>query len=76
MLRDLLPTITTSTQIVAGRNDDLVPWPNNQYLGQLLPNSEIHPLDAGQLAWEQVAEEYGRLVAEWVSGRYRRVIAG
>jgi hypothetical protein len=46
VLRDLLPTITTPTQIVAGRDDDLVPWSNNQYLHDLLPNSEIHPLDA------------------------------
>jgi hypothetical protein len=60
--------------------DDLagggVPWPNNQYLDQLLPSSEIHPLDAGHFAWEQAAEDYGRLVADWVSGGYRRVIAG
>ncbi len=56
VLRDLLPTITTPTQIVAGRDDDLVPWSNNQYLDDLLPNSEIHPLDAGHFAWEQAAE--------------------
>jgi pimeloyl-ACP methyl ester carboxylesterase len=73
VLRDLLPTITTPTQIVAGRDDDLVPWSNNQYLHDLLPNNEIHPLDAGHFAWEQAAEEY---VAEWVSGGYRRVVAG
>jgi hypothetical protein len=53
VLRDLLPKITTPTQIVAGRDDDLVPWSNNQYLDDLLPNSEIHPLDAGHFAWEQ-----------------------
>ena len=76
VLRDLLPTITTPTQIVAGRDDDLVPWSNNQYLDDLLPNSEIHPLDAGHFAWEQAAEEYGRLVVDWVSGGYRRVGAG
>src|SRR4029453_8913604 len=35
VLRDLLPTITTPTQIVAGRDDDLVPWSNNQYLDDL-----------------------------------------
>jgi pimeloyl-ACP methyl ester carboxylesterase len=75
VLRDLLPTITTPTQIVAGQNDELVPWSNNQYLHQLLPNSEIHPLDAGHFAWEQAAQEYGRLVADWVSGRYRHVTA-
>jgi pimeloyl-ACP methyl ester carboxylesterase len=73
VLRDLLPTITTPTQIVAGRDDDLVPWSNNQYLQDLLPNSEIHPLDAGHFAWEQAADEYGRLAVDWVSGGYRRV---
>jgi pimeloyl-ACP methyl ester carboxylesterase len=73
VLRDLLPSITTPTQIVAGRHDDLVPWSNNQYLDELLPNSEIHPLDAGHFAWEQAAEEYGQLVADWVSGGHRRV---
>ena len=76
VLRDLLPTINTPTQIVAGRDDDLVPWSNNQYLHDLLPNSEIHPLDAGHFAWEQAAEEYGSLVVDWVSGGYRGVAAG
>ena len=76
ILRDLLPTISTPTQIVAGRNDDLVPWSNNQYLADLLPNSEIHPLDAGHFAWEQAAEDYGRLVVDWVTGGYRRVTGG
>jgi pimeloyl-ACP methyl ester carboxylesterase len=76
MLRDLLPTISTPTQIVAGRDDDLVPSSNNQYLHDLLPNSEIHPLDAGHFAWEQAAEEYGYLVVDWVSGRYRRLAGG
>lgn len=76
VLRDMLPTITTPTQIVAGRDDDLVPWSNNHYLDELLPNSEIHPLDAGHFAWEQAAQDYGRLVVDWVSGGYRRVTAG
>jgi pimeloyl-ACP methyl ester carboxylesterase len=76
VLRDLLPSITTPTLIVAGRADDLVPWSNNEYLHDLLPNSEIRPLDAGHFAWEQAADDYGRLVADWVSGGYRRVVAG
>ena len=76
MLRDLLPTITTPTLIVAGRSDDLVPWSNNQYLGEVLPNSELHPLDAGHFAWEEAADEYGRLVVDWASGGYRRVASG
>jgi pimeloyl-ACP methyl ester carboxylesterase len=72
-LRDLLPTISTPTQIVAGRDDDLVPWSNNQYLDDLLPNSEIHPLDAGHFAWEEAADQYGRLIVEWIGGGYRRL---
>jgi pimeloyl-ACP methyl ester carboxylesterase len=76
VLRHLLPTITTPTQIVAGRDDDLVPWSNNQYLNDLLPHSEIHPLNAGHFAWEEAADEYGPLVADWVTGGYERVIAG
>jgi pimeloyl-ACP methyl ester carboxylesterase len=41
VLRNLLPSITTPAQIIAGREDDLVPWTNNEYLADLLPNSEI-----------------------------------
>jgi pimeloyl-ACP methyl ester carboxylesterase len=74
-LRELLPTIDTPTQIVAGRNDDLVPWSNNQYLHELLPHSELHALDAGHYAWEQAPDDYGRLIADWIGGGYRRVAA-
>ena len=56
-----------------GRDDDLVPWSNNQYLDELLPHSKIHPLEAGHFAWEQAAEEYGRLVVDWISGGYLRL---
>jgi len=76
VLRDLLPTITAPTQILAGRDDDIVPWSNNQYLHDLIRHSEIHPLDAGHFAWEQAAGEYGRLVVDWVGGGYRRLAAG
>jgi pimeloyl-ACP methyl ester carboxylesterase len=72
VLRKLLPTITTPTQIVAGRNDDLVPWSNNEYVNELVPNSKIHALDAGHFAWEQAAEEYGRLVVDWIDSGYLR----
>src|SRR2546427_9118447 len=54
----------------------VVPWSNNQYLDDLLPNSEIHPLDAGHFAWEQAAEKYGRLVVDWVSGGEQSLPAG
>ncbi len=73
VLRDLLPSITTPTQIIAGRDDDLVPWSNNQYLADLLPHNEIHPLDAGHFAWEQASDEYGALIVDWVTGGFQRV---
>ena len=76
VLRDLLPKITTPAQILAGRGDDLVPWSNNQYLDDLLPNSEIHPLEAGHFAWEQAPDDYARLIADWIGGGYRRVSGG
>ena len=76
ILGDLLPSITTPTQILAGRHDDLVPWSNNEYLHELLPNSKIHPLDAGHFVWEEAAEAYGRLIADWISGGYRLVVTG
>jgi pimeloyl-ACP methyl ester carboxylesterase len=73
VLADLLPTISTPTQIIAGDADELVPWSNNQYLDDRLPNSEAHKIDAGHYAWEQAPETYGRLVVDWVGGGYRRV---
>jgi pimeloyl-ACP methyl ester carboxylesterase len=73
VLGGLLPSITTPAQIIAGRDDDLVPWSNNEYLADLLPNSEIHPLDAGHFAWEQASDDYGRLIVEWVTGGFQRV---
>ena len=73
VLRDLLPKVTTPTQIVAGRDDDLVPWSNNEYLADLLP-SEIHPLDAGHYAWEQAARNTASLV-DWIRGGDQRVAA-
>jgi len=73
VLRDLLPSIATPAQIIAGRDDDLVPWSNNEYLAELLPNSEIHPLEAGHFAWEQASDEYARRIVEWVTGGFQRV---
>jgi len=67
-LAGLIPGITTPAQVVAGNRDDLVPWSNNEYLADLLPNSDIHPLDAGHFAWEEAADEYASLIVDWVTG--------
>lgn len=71
-LRELLPAITTPALIVAGKDDNLVPWSNNQYLADILPRSEVHPLVAGHFAWEQASDEYGRRVVDWISGGYNQ----
>ena len=48
------------------------PWSNNEYLHALVPNSDLHALDAGHFAWEEAPDEYGRLIADWVGGGYLR----
>jgi pimeloyl-ACP methyl ester carboxylesterase len=68
VLAELIPGITTPAQVIAGNKDDLVPWSNNSYLFDLLPNSDIHPLDAGHFAWEEAADEYASLIVDWVTG--------
>ena len=75
VLRDLLPTITTPTQIVAGRDDDLVPWSNNQYVADLeqrAPPARRGPLRVGASRRGHAC----RVPRHWVSGGYRRVAAG
>jgi hypothetical protein len=74
--QDLPPATPTPAQTVAGQNDELVPWPNNQNPRQLPPHSEIHPPDTGHFAREQAAQQHGRPAAGRVSGGYRRVTAG
>src|SRR3954447_23070263 len=67
VLGDLLPTITTPAQIVAGRDDNLLLWSNNEYLADLLPKIETTPRDAGPFASKQPSEAYGRLIVDWVT---------
>jgi pimeloyl-ACP methyl ester carboxylesterase len=71
VVQEFLPSIQTPTLILAGEHDDLVPWPNNQFLADTMPNSVAHRLDAGHFAWEEAAGEYGRLVSEWIAGGYK-----
>ena len=70
LLAGLLPQIFTPVQIIAGRNDPIVPVTNAGFLHTRLPNSRLDVLDAGHLAWEEVPGEYGSIVAAWVDGGY------
>ena len=70
VLRDLLPQIQTPVQIVAGGRDPAVPPANAEFLHQRLPNSQLDILDAGHFTWEDAADEFAQIVANWWSGGY------
>jgi pimeloyl-ACP methyl ester carboxylesterase len=73
VLRDLLPTIETPVQIIAGKRDPFVPPVNAEYLHQRLLRSKLDILDAAHFTWEDAADQYAALVTSWWSGGYRDV---
>ena len=73
VLRDLLPTIRTPVQIIAGRRDRVVPQANADFLHERLPLSRLALLDTGHWAWEDAADEYAALVGAWWDGGYAAV---
>jgi len=66
VLAERLAAIETPVQILAGRNDALVPPGNAEYLHDRLPHSRLNLLDAGHFAWEEVPDQYGGIVLEWL----------
>lgn len=70
-LADQLPSIRTPAQIVHGRDDKLVPTPNQLFLREHLPNSRIDLLPAQHFAWEEVPELYADVLTRWIGGGYR-----
>ena len=72
MLRDLLPTIETPVQIIAGAQDPVVPPANAEYLHERLPKSKLDIIDAGHFTWEDAADQYAALVTSWWAGGYAK----
>lgn len=70
VLRDLLPTIRTPVQLIAGRRDPVVPPVNAEFLHERLPKSKLDIIDAGHFTWEDAADEYAALVTSWWGGGY------
>jgi pimeloyl-ACP methyl ester carboxylesterase len=70
-LAEKLPGIETPVQIVCGRDDPLVPTPNQEFLQERLPNSRMDLLPAGHFAWEEVPELYGDVLMNWLTAGYR-----
>jgi pimeloyl-ACP methyl ester carboxylesterase len=73
VLRDLLPTIRTPVQIIAGKRDRVVPQANADFLHERLPMSKLTILETGHWVWEDAADEYAALVAAWWDGGYAAV---
>ena len=58
---------------MAGRKDPLVPPANAEYLHDRLTHSRLHFLDAGHFAWEEVPDQYGNLIVEWLRSGHREM---
>ena len=70
-LAEKLPGIETPVQIVCGREDPLVPTPNQEFLHAALPHSRMDLLPAGHFAWEEVPDMYGEILINWMASGYR-----
>ena len=70
-LAEKLPAIETPVQIVCGRDDPLVPTPNQEFLHARLPHSRMDLLPAGHFAWEEVPDLYGEILINWIVSGYR-----
>jgi pimeloyl-ACP methyl ester carboxylesterase len=62
-LQQILPTIEAPIQIIAGRGDRLIPWPNAESLHRCLPSSQLFGIDTGHFVWEDAAAEYAALLS-------------
>jgi pimeloyl-ACP methyl ester carboxylesterase len=67
VLRDLLPTIRVPVHVFAVADDPLVPVSNGRYLADRMPGSELTILPASHFAWEEVADQFASIVADWVT---------
>ncbi len=71
LLAERLPSILTPVQVVHGRDDELVPTPNQRFLHDRLPHSRMDLLPAQHFAWEEVPDLYGDVLVSWLGGGYR-----
>ena len=72
ILADLLPTIQTPVQIIAGASDTAIPPSNAEFLHARLPKSKLDIIDAGHFAWEDNPDTYASIVSSWGSEGYHR----
>jgi pimeloyl-ACP methyl ester carboxylesterase len=73
LLEHRLGQIHTPVLVIAGKNDPIVPPPNNHLLAEHLPRNRLLLVEAGHRVWEEAAEEYSEQIASWIQGGYRAV---
>ena len=69
-LAGLLPQVFTPVQIIAGRNDPVVPVADAEFLHARLPNSRLDVLGTGHLACEEAPGRYAAIINAWINGGY------
>jgi len=70
LLAGLLPEVFTPVQIIAGRNDPVVPVADAEFLHARLPNSRLDVLGTGHLACEEAPGRYAAIINAWINGGY------
>lgn len=72
-LEPLLARIRTPTLIIAGKNDEIVPPENGQFLADRLPNNRYVLLAAEHRVWEEAAKDYVEAITSWFDGDYNKL---
>jgi pimeloyl-ACP methyl ester carboxylesterase len=73
-LAERFPEINAPVLIIASRRDRVVALSNAESLGDRLPNGKV-VVEAEHLVWEERADEYASLIADWIAGGYRAAAA-
>jgi pimeloyl-ACP methyl ester carboxylesterase len=68
-----LPSLTTSVQILVGRDDPYGLAADAQRLDQQLGHSRMHVFSTGHNAWEEAPGPYATAIVDWVNGGYADV---
>jgi pimeloyl-ACP methyl ester carboxylesterase len=71
-LVERLAEINAPVLIIAGRRDRVVPLINAEFLDERLPNGKLVVVEAGHFVWEERADVYASLTADWGRGRVPR----
>ena len=67
ILAELLPEIPTPVTIINGRDDQIVPLANAEFLDERLPNSRVVVNDGGHFIWEEAPAEYAATILESIA---------